>query len=187
MIYLIEHVFQNKTKDLNLSKFNIITGIYESKTLAKHISCKYKYRFDGRKCNSDRQWNNDKCRCECKKIHVSKKGYVRNLATCNQEKGKHLACIINNSAITCDEIIDVDVDAEAKLIDGAKLDNKKILKEKKATCKMQQFYILLAFLLIAIALLIAAGSYCSLTKYLAQQKRSLQFHNSNNKLKRVLY
>ena len=64
-----------------------------------------------------------------------------------------------------------------------KLDNKTILKEKKATCKMQQFYILLAFLLIAIA----AGSYCYLTKYLAQQKRSLQFHNSNNESKRVLY
>ena len=133
MIYLIKHVFQYKTKDLNLSKFNIIAGIYESKTLTKHISCKYKDRFDGRKCNSDRQWNNDKCQCECKKIHVSKKDYVRNPATCNQENGKYLACIINNSAITCDEIIDVDVDAEAKLSDGAKLDNKTILKEEKTT------------------------------------------------------
>ena len=27
----------NKTEDLNLSKFNMITGINESKTLAKHI------------------------------------------------------------------------------------------------------------------------------------------------------
>ena len=30
----------DKTKDLNLSLFNIITEINESKTLAKHISCK---------------------------------------------------------------------------------------------------------------------------------------------------
>ena len=43
----------NKTEDLNLSDFNIITGIHESKTLTKHISCKCKYKFDGRKCNSD--------------------------------------------------------------------------------------------------------------------------------------
>ena len=28
----------NKTEDLNLSMFNMITGINESKTLAKHIS-----------------------------------------------------------------------------------------------------------------------------------------------------
>ena len=43
----------NKTKDLNLSGFNIVTGINESKTLIKHISCEYKCKFDGRKYNSD--------------------------------------------------------------------------------------------------------------------------------------
>ena len=34
--------------------FNMITGINESKKLTKHISCECKYRFDGKKCNSDR-------------------------------------------------------------------------------------------------------------------------------------
>ena len=43
----------NKTEDLNLSMFNMITGINESRTLTKHISCKCNCRFDGRKCNSD--------------------------------------------------------------------------------------------------------------------------------------
>ena len=57
----------NKTEDLNLSVFNIITGKNESKTLIKHISCKCKCKFDGRSCNSDQWWNNDKCRWECKK------------------------------------------------------------------------------------------------------------------------
>ena len=41
----------NKTEDLNLSVFNIITGINESKTLTKNISCECKCKFDGRKCN----------------------------------------------------------------------------------------------------------------------------------------
>ena len=50
-----------KTEDLNLSVFNMITRINESKTLTKHISCKCKYKFEGRKCNSDQWWNNDKC------------------------------------------------------------------------------------------------------------------------------
>ena len=44
----------NKT-DLNPSLFKTITGINEYKTLTKHISCKFKSRFDERKCNSD-QW-----------------------------------------------------------------------------------------------------------------------------------
>ena len=51
----------NKTEDLNLSAFNMITGINESKTLTKHMSCECKCKFDGRKCNSDQWWNNNKC------------------------------------------------------------------------------------------------------------------------------
>ena len=38
----------------------------------------------------------------------------------------------------------------------------KSFNEKKATCKIQNFYILFAFLLIAIALLIVANIYCYL-------------------------
>ena len=63
----------NKTEDLDLSMFKMITGINESKTLTKHISCKCKCKFDGRKYNSDQSCNNDKCRCECKKRHVCEK------------------------------------------------------------------------------------------------------------------
>ena len=51
----------NKTENLNLIVFNMITRIYESETLTKHISCECKCKFDGRKCNSDQWWNNDKC------------------------------------------------------------------------------------------------------------------------------
>ena len=39
----------NKTEDLNLSVFNMITGINKSKILTKHVSCKGKCRFDGKK------------------------------------------------------------------------------------------------------------------------------------------
>ena len=38
----------NKTEDLNLGMFNMITGTNESKTLTKHISCECKCRFGGR-------------------------------------------------------------------------------------------------------------------------------------------
>ena len=51
----------------------MIIGINESKTLAKHISCKFKCKFDERKCNSDQWWNNDKFWCECKKVMYVKK------------------------------------------------------------------------------------------------------------------
>ena len=129
----------------------MITGINESKTLTKHISCECKCKFDGRNCNSDQWWNNDKCRCECKKRHVCEKDYVWNPATCNCENGKYLASIIDDSAIMCDVIIEETVPIN--------------LNENKTNCKMQNFYILLAFLLITIALLIAVSIYCCLIKY----------------------
>ena len=46
---------QIKTVELNLSVFNMISRINQSKTLTNHISCECKYIFDGKKCNSD-QW-----------------------------------------------------------------------------------------------------------------------------------
>ena len=50
-------------KTLNdLSVFNLITGINESKKLTKHIS----FEFNSRKCNSNQKWNNGKCWYECK-------------------------------------------------------------------------------------------------------------------------
>ena len=50
------------------------TGINESKTLTKHISCECKCKFDGRKCNSNEKWNNYKCRFSAKNIK-----YVKNI------------------------------------------------------------------------------------------------------------
>ena len=43
----------------------MITGINESKVLTEHTSCEWKCNFDGRKCNSNQNWNNDRhCVCE---------------------------------------------------------------------------------------------------------------------------
>ena len=43
----------DKTGDLNLSVFNMITGINELKMLAKHVSSNVNVNFYGRKCNSN--------------------------------------------------------------------------------------------------------------------------------------
>ena len=51
----------NKKEDLNLSVFNMMAAINESKILRKHISCKCKYTFDSGKCNSNQKLNDNKC------------------------------------------------------------------------------------------------------------------------------
>ena len=84
-----------------------------------------------------------------------------------------------DSAITCDEVIE-SYNKETKTIP-------KTFNEKKATYEMQNFYILLAFLLITIALLIAVSIYYSFIKYQAKQKPLLPFHFTNNELKEIIY
>ena len=96
----------NKTKDLNIHVFDMITGKHESKVLTKDIPCKCKCRFDGRKCNFHQKRNNDKCRCQCKKHHICEKDYIWNPATCSCQNGKYLASIIDDSVSTYDEIIE---------------------------------------------------------------------------------
>ena len=63
----------NKTEDLNVHVFNMITEKNELKILTKDKSCEGKCKFDGRKCNSNQKWNNDKCRCEYKTHHLREK------------------------------------------------------------------------------------------------------------------
>ena len=140
----------DKTEDFNLTVFNMVTRIRELKTLTKHISSKCKCRFGGKNCNSCQWRNNDKCRCECKKHHICEKDYVWSPSACICENGKYFASAMDDSVITCDKIIDVE---EANF------------NEKNITCITQNFYILLAFLLITIALLIAVSIYCYLIKY----------------------
>ena len=103
--------------------------------------------------------------------NVCEKNYIWNPSTCNFENGKYLASIMVDSAITCDEFIEShneDENAKPKSYDETNFN------EKKATCKMQNLYILLAFLLITVALLIAVTIYCYLIQY--QAKQLLPFH-----------
>ena len=65
----------HETEDLNLSIFNVITGINNLKTLTKHMSCKCKCKFDGRKFNSNHKWKiskNKKCKKKKSIIYLKK-------------------------------------------------------------------------------------------------------------------
>ena len=124
-----------------------------------------------KKCNSDQWWNNEKYWCECKKRHICEKDYIWNPTTCSCENGKYSSSIMDDSAITCDEII-VSHKEETKTIST-------IFNEDKATWKTQNSYILL-FLLITIVLLIAASIYYHLIKYWAKEEHLLPLLSTNN-------
>ena len=79
-----------------------------------------------------------------KKHNICEKHYIWNPATCNCENGKYLESIMDDSAIICSEIINV---------------KERNFNEKNVTCKAQNFYIFLAFLIVAIVLLVAVSIY----------------------------
>ena len=107
-----------------------------------------------------------------KNIIYDKNITFRNPGICSCKNEKYLASIIDNSVITCDKIIDA---KEAKTVTAN-------FNEKNETNKTKNLYILLAFSLITIALLIAVTIYCYLIKYKPKQKHLLSFHVTNNEL-----
>ena len=121
----------------------MLTGTNELKTLTKHVLCLYKCEFNGRKCGSDQKWNNNKCRCQCqnlkKKHRPCVKYYILNPAICRCKKGKYLASIIDNSIITCGEIIYTTKNVPTKSV-----------LEKSISVNL---YILLSLLLVTIAII----------------------------------
>ena len=96
------------------------------------------------------------------------------IAACNCENGKHLASIMDDSATTCDEILE-------------SYNEETNFNKKKAIGKTQVFYVFLAFLLTTIALLIARKIYCYFITHPAKQKHLLTLHFTNNKLKEIIY
>ena len=117
----------------NLSIFNMTTGINELKTLAKHVSCDCKCKFDVRRSNSNQKWNNNKCRCKSKNsktCRLYEKDYIWNPATWSCKNGKYLASIIDDSVITCDEIIK-----------KQKQFQKALMKKRPAKPKIYIFYL----------------------------------------------
>ena len=166
----------NETEDLNLHVFDMITGINESTTSTKHISCKCECKFDSKKWNSNQKWNNDKSRCKCKiqkNLVCAKKNYIWNPETCSFDNGKHEGIVINDSMIACDKIIE-----EMKTFP-----TKAVLTK----CSSTIFSILLAFLLFNVALLITVSIYCYLIKYQAKQRPLLPCHYTISKLKETGY
>ena len=91
---------------------------------------------------------------------MREKDFVWKPATWSCENGKYLASISDDLVITGDEIREETKTAPINF------------NEKNATCKTKNFYILLAFLLITIALLIAVNIYC----YNINQNKNIHYH-----------
>ena len=67
-----------KTKDVNVKVFNMITNKIGAKTMTKHISRDCKCNFNSTTCNSNQNWNNKTWKYECKSYRTCEKDYYWN-------------------------------------------------------------------------------------------------------------
>ena len=76
-------------KDMNINVFNLLVRINETRKIVWLETCKCVCRLTSAICNDRQEWNENKCRCECKEDLVSKlvcdKGYMWNPSTCSCE------------------------------------------------------------------------------------------------------
>ena len=117
----------NTVKDMNIKVFNLLARINETRKIVWHETCKCVCRLTSAICNDKQEWNENKCRCECKEDLVSKfacdKGYMWNPSTCSCESDrycetgqyleyKNCVCrkkIIDDLIEQCTSIVDMDI------------------------------------------------------------------------------
>ena len=98
-------------------------------------------------------------------------------ATYTCENGLYVQSNIDNSEIICDEIIGATKCTSRKTIPIISTSTKLVPTKRTST----YFYILLIFLSITIALLIAVSIYWYLIKNQSKQKYLLTYHDTSNK------
>ena len=74
--------------------------------MLKHFNVQhFKFKSNSTTCNSNQEWDNKICQCECKKYRKGKNDYSWNPSTCISEKSKYLKSITDTSVTECYEII----------------------------------------------------------------------------------
>ena len=53
---------------INVKVFNLVSRTNETRYIEWYETCKCKCTLDASVCNNKQRWNDDKCRCECKKL-----------------------------------------------------------------------------------------------------------------------
>ena len=61
----------NIVKDMNIKVFNLLARINETRKIVWHERCKCVCRLTSAICNDRQEWNENKCRCECKEDLVN--------------------------------------------------------------------------------------------------------------------
>ena len=134
----------------------MITRTNESRILIEHISYKCKCKFDVIQIGFGMMINVN-ARAKTQEENMCRKGYIWNTAKRACQNGKCFGSIIKNSVI-CGKSIEITKGIPTKTAPSESIST--IFKEKKVICEIKNLYVLLAFLLITVTLLVAVLIYC---------------------------
>ena len=70
---------------MNIKVFNLMSKFNETRHASRLETCTYKCRLDASVSNDKQSWNNDKCRCKCKKLidkGICDDGFIWNPSIC---------------------------------------------------------------------------------------------------------
>ena len=114
-------------KDLNVKVFNPMSKTNETKFIKWHEKCKCECGLNAIICNNKQGWNENKCRCECKKLidkRIYDKGFICNPSNCECECDKN--CVFSEylDYENCrKKLVDKLIDECTKTVEEVKLAN----------------------------------------------------------------
>ena len=178
-------------KNINVKVFNLISRTNETNHTKWHETCKCKCRLDASDCNYKQRWNDDKCRCEFKKLidkGICDKGSIWNSSNCececdkscdvsedlNYEKCKCRKKLVNKLIEECTENV-----KEAKLAKITSMELHSTENENKHKCSSCTLYIVLFSIIFA--------TYFVYCKYLNRNKEKVSKYNDVYQATNYLY
>ena len=156
----------------------------ETRHIEWHKTCKYICTLDGIICNNKQYWNEDKFRCECKKLvdkGVRNKGFIWNPSNCECQCDK--SCDIGEyldykNGKYKERLFDKLIEKCSENIDEAKINNENENKNENENDNKHKYsfsIVYIAFFSIFFAINIGIGIYFVYQKYVNRNKYDLPY------------
>ena len=154
-------------KNIKVKVFNLMSRINETRQIIWHETCKCVCRLTSAVCNNKQIWNEDKCRCKCKKDLVNKmvcdKGYIWNPSNCACEC--HKSCGIGQylyykSCVCRNSFVDKLAEEWTNVIDENKIHNETLNVIPSDDCASCTLYVVLFAVFLTTSVIISGAFVC---------------------------
>ena len=147
-------------KEMYIKVFNLLARINEIRKIVWHNTCKCVCRLTSAIRNDRQEWNENKCRCECKEDLVSKlvcaKGYMWNPSTCSCECDRYCETgqYLDYKNCVCRKKIIDDLFEQCTSIVNMDIKNNTLSKKNNESSSNIYFILFIVFLVLFILFLV---------------------------------